>query len=74
MTGKQQTVWLALRMPATAQENLEVLGIFDAEADAKATAKTERDVIGPVPMNTVLPDAWWDGAYYPCWLEVEIEP
>lgn len=56
-----KVVWLALRMP----QELEILGVFETEADAAAVATKRRDVIGPLPMGVAFPDAPWEGAYYP---------
>lgn len=59
-------VWLVLRVPEKYAGGLEIQGVFRDEDAARAAATTDRDVVGLVPLDMVLPDEDWVGAQYLC--------
>ena len=59
-------MWLLLRVPEGYTDGLEIGGIFDGKADAVFAASSDRDIVGPVEINTAFPDGRpWEGAFYP---------
>ena len=59
-------MWLLLRVPDGYTSGLEIGGIFDDKANAVFAVSSDRDIIGPVEINTAFPDGRpWDGAFYP---------
>jgi len=65
--NQEKTVWLVLEMPATAQDALVIVGVFDNEDAARLTCVTPLHVMGPLALNMDYSsvDLWWPGAVYP---------
>ncbi len=62
---KKQIYWLVLKMGDHGAK--EILGLYDTEKEAVKRCKTWHDIVGPLELNTKLPDEakTWPGAYYP---------
>ena len=64
-----QTIWVAGKHRGVIENGQawDLQGVFDSEALAEAACKTPEDFIGPVALNTPLPQeaTSWPGVRYP---------
>lgn len=66
------TVWIVGKTVCGGE--WEVKGVFTDESQAIAACTEDTHFVGPIVMNTILPDETqeWPGGYYPCLQETQM--